>query len=291
MNKHRLLIIFFAFFLTLQAFGQSFYALKRERKFIVFGGLNTSTYYGDLKDKKDILDIKPSVTIGGQYYFTNRIGARAEFSWVTLSGADEDSDDEGKIKRNLSFKSSNYEVAVSGIVNLLPHGRRFYQRPPFNAYGFIGVGVLFFNPKAEQEGKTYVLHDYQTEGVDYSRTSFIIPYGIGGRVQVNPFFNVCVELGWRKTFTDYIDDVSTVYLDNASFTDDRARKLADRRWELEPPLEPLEAGKKRGDPSNDDAYMLMSVKVEYYLPYEILGFQQRKLYKSKRKAYYKRRRR
>jgi len=291
MNKRRLLVILLSISLSLPALGQSFYALKRERKVVVFAGLNTSTYYGDLKDKKDILDVKPSISLGLQYQFTNRISARGEFSWVSLSGADEDSDDEGKILRNLSFKSSNYEVAVSGVVNLLPNGNRFYQRPPVNAYGFIGVGVLFFNPKAEQEGETYVLHDYQTEGVDYSRASLVIPYGVGGRFMVNPFFNVCVELGWRKTFTDYIDDVSTEYLDNASFTNPRAAKLADRRWELDPALPALPAGSKRGDPSNDDAYMLLSVKVEYYLPYEIFGIQQNKLYKSKRKAYYKKRRR
>lgn len=288
MKKCRLLVVLLSVSLSLPAMGQSFYAIKREREFIAFAGLNTSTYYGDLKDKKDIFDVKPSLSIGIQYQFTNRLAARAEFSWVTFSATDEDSGDQYRVNRNLSFKSSNYEVAVSGVVNLFPNGNRFYQRPPVNAYGFIGVGVLFFNPKAEQEGKTYVLHDFQTEGVDYSRTTLVIPYGIGGRFQVNPFFNIAVEIGWRKTFSDYIDDVSGTYIDNNSFSDDRAAKLADRRWELE--LNPVDAGTQRGDPSNDDAYMLLSVKVEYYLPYEIFGAQQRKLYKSKRKGYYKRRR-
>lgn len=290
MKKCWVLVILITFILSLTAEAQSFYAMKRERKLIVSAGLNTATYYGDLKDNKDVLDARPSVSLGAMYFFTNRIGARAEFSWLSLSGSDADSDDDGKINRNLSFTSSSYEVAVTGIVNLLPQGTRFYQRPPVNAYGFVGVGFLYFNPKAELDGKKYALQPLRTEGVAYSRTTLVIPYGIGGRFQVNPFFNVCVEFGWRKTFTDYIDDVSTVYLDNESFTDPIAKKLADRRKELDPNLELMGAGKKRGDPTNDDAYMLLSVKVEYYLPYEIFNFSQNKLYKSKRKGYYKRRR-
>lgn len=289
MKKCWLLVTLFTMILSLTAEAQSFYAMKRERKLIVSAGLNMASYYGDLKDNKDILDTRPSVSLGAMYFFTNRIGARAEFSWISLSGADADSDDEGKLQRNLSFTSSSYEVAVTGVVNLLPQGTRFYQRPPANAYGFIGVGMLHFNPVAKLNGERHPLQPLQTEGVDYNRTSVVIPYGIGGRFQLNPFFNVCVELGWRKTFTDYIDDVSTEYIDNSSFTDPIAAQLADRRPEIGLPL--MAAGKKRGDPSKDDAYMLLSVKVEYYLPYEIFGFQQRKLYKAKRKGFYKRRRR
>jgi len=281
-------LCFLALFVALVPYwvdAQSFYALRRERKLIAIGAVSTSTYYGDLKDNKDLLDIKPSITLGGMYYFNNRIAARGEFSWISLSGADEDSDDDGKVKRNLSFKSSNYEVAFTGVVNAFPHGTRFYQRPQFNVYGFVGIGGLFFNPKAELEGTTYKLKPLKTEGVDYSTFSLVIPYGIGGRFQVNPYVNVSIEMGWRKVFSDYVDDVSTVYLDNASFTDPIAQKLADRRWELDPPLPPLAAGKKRGDPSHDDSYMLLSVKVEYYLPYEFLGLQQKNMYNSKRKMY------
>lgn len=264
---------------------QSFYSVRRDRSLILLVGANTSTYYGDLKDNSDILDVRPSLSLGALYYVSKRIGIRGEFSWVTLSGSDANSKDEGKIQRNLSFTSGNYEFNVSGVVNLIPQGGRFYQRPQFNVYAFAGVGGLYFNPKAELDGKKYPLQPLMTEGVKYSRFTFILPYGLGAKVKASPFFNIAVEAGWRKTFSDYIDDVSSVYIDNSSFADPVARQLADRRPEIGLPLK--EAGSKRGEPSNDDAYMLFSVKIEYYLPYQF-GSQQRKLYNRKRRGIYHR---
>ena len=120
-----------------------------------------------------------------------------------------------------------------------------------------------------------------TEGVKYSRLAFVLPFGIGAKTKITPFMNLALEAGWRKTFTDYIDDVSTVYVDNASISNTTARQLADRRPEIDLPL--LAAGRKRGDPSNKDAYMLLTLKVEYYLPYQ-LGGQGRGVYNRKRRA-------
>ncbi len=286
MKRLTLLIFILGTVTVYEASSQSFYAIRSERDFIVSLGLGTSTYYGDLKDNTDYLDAKPNISIGAMYFFYPRIAARAEFSWVTFSGNDADSEDAGKIQRNLSFTSSNIEFSATAVVNLIPTTGRFYQRPKYNAYGFIGIGGLYFNPKAELDGTKYKLQPLQTEGVDYSRFAFVIPYGLGGRMQINPFFNVAVEMGWRKTFTDYIDDVSTVYIDHSA-SDPITQQLADRRPESG--LPPLPVGSKRGDPSKDDGYMLLNVKVEYYLPFK-LGLNQRKLYNTKRKSYYKRRR-
>lgn len=273
--------------LTLYAEAQSFYAIRRDRSLIATLGVNTSTYYGDLKDNSDIIDAKPSLSVGLMTSVTNRINVRGEFSWVTLSGKDEESteDASGRPARNLSFQSSNYELSVSGIFNLIPHrGGRFYQRSNFNAYGFLGVGGLYFNPKAELDGNKHALQPLMTEGVSYSRLTLVIPYGLGGKVKLTPFVNLGIEIGWRKTFSDYLDDVSAEHVDNASFTDPIARKLADRRPEMNLPVKP--AGSKRGDPAQKDGYMLLSAKVEYYLPFQF-GGQNRKIYNRKRRASYR----
>jgi hypothetical protein len=264
---------------------QSFYSARRDRNLIFLAGINTSTYYGDLKDNADLLDVKPSLSLGMMYFISKRVGFRGEFSWVTLSGSDENSKDEGRVKRNLSFTSGNYELAVSGVVNLIPQGGRFYQRPQFNVYGFAGIGVLYFNPKAVLDGQKYALAPLQTEGVKYSRITPVIPYGIGMKFKASPFFNLAVEAGWRKTFSDYLDDVSSRYIDNATFTDPIAQKLADRRPEIGLPIKT--AGSIRGNPDGKDAYMLVSVRLEYYLSLQ-LGSSNRKLYRSKRKRIYHR---
>jgi hypothetical protein len=264
---------------------QSFYSARRDRNLIFMAGINTSTYYGDLKDNADFLDVKPSLSLGLMYYISKRVGVRGEFSWVTLSGSDANSSSEGKNVRNLSFTSGNYEAALSGVFNFIPQGGRFYQRPQFNVYGFAGVGVLYFNPKAELNGTKYALRPLLTEGVAYSRVTPIIPFGLGAKLKATPFFNIALEAGWRKTFTDYLDDVSTVHVDNNSFTDPIAKALADRRPEIGLPV--AAAGAKRGNPDNKDAYMLFSVRLEYYLSMQF-GAQNRKLYRSKRKRVYHR---
>ncbi|MEX2234237.1 MAG: DUF6089 family protein [Cyclobacteriaceae bacterium] len=266
---------------TITAEAQSFYTIRRDRSLIATAGLNTSTYYGDLKDNSDVIDAKPSVSLGLMTSLTRFVYLRSEFSWVTLSGRDDESSDGGKTSRNLSFTSSNYELNVVGVFNAFAHRGRFYQRPNFNAYGFIGVGALYFNPKGTLNGQKYALQPLQTEGVKYSRFAFVIPFGGGIKTKLTPFLNLNLEIGYRKTFTDYVDDVSTTFVDNASFSDPIARQLADRRPEIGLPV--LEAGHKRGDPSNKDVYMLLTLKAEYYLPYQ-LGNQSRKLYNRKRRA-------
>lgn len=284
MKKFYLLTCVIVVAISIAAEAQSLYAMRRDRSLIAVAGLNTSTYYGDLKDDSDVIDAKPSLSLGLMTSITRQVNIRSEFSWVTLSGRDEESSDEGKTTRNLSFTSSNYEFNVSGVFNLISHRGRFYQRPNYNLYGFIGVGALYFNPKATLNGQKYALQPLQTEGVKYGRFAFIIPFGGGAKIKLTPFINLALEVGWRKTFTDYIDDVSTEFVDNASFSDPIARQLADRRPEIGLPV--LEDGHKRGDPSKKDAYMLLTLKAEYYLPYQ-LGNQSRKLYNRKRRASYR----
>jgi hypothetical protein len=284
MKKFYLLTSLLGIILSHVAEAQSFYTLRRDRSLIANVGLNTSTYYGDLKDDSDFIDAKPSLSLGLMTSITRNVFIRSEFSWVTLSGRDAESSDGGKITRNLSFTSSNYEFNVTGVVHLIPVRGRFYQRPNYNLYGFIGLGGLYFNPKAELEGQKYALQPLMTEGVKYSRFAFIVPFGLGGKVKLTPFVNLALEAGWRKTFTDYIDDVSTTFIDNASIANPIARQLADRRPEIGLPV--LEEGRKRGDPSKKDAYMLLSLKVEYYLPYQ-LGGGNRKIYNRKRRAAYR----
>ncbi|HTJ49987.1 MAG TPA: DUF6089 family protein [Cyclobacteriaceae bacterium] len=270
---------------------QSFYAIRRDRSLIFSAGTGTSSYFGELKDKGKVIGPNPRVNLnfGLQYFFTNRIAVRTEVGWFQLAGNDASSVNKG---RNLSFTSNCYEINAVGMVNLFPNGTRFYQRAPYNIYAFAGVGYLHMNPKAEYDGKKYALQPLRTENVKYSREQFVIPFGLGARIKVTPFFNVAVEGGWRVTFTDYIDDVSTRYPDRSTWDPNSIRyKLTDRRSEIG--LEDWPAGHKRGNPSKNDSYYLLTVKVEYYLPNNFIfgNNNSRKLYNQKRKSWSKRGRR
>lgn len=242
---------------------QSFYAIRRSRSLILTVGTGTSSYFGELKNDGDYIDAKPNLTAGLQYFYTPRLALRGEVTWFQLSGDDAKADSPSRVQRNLSFLANNFEVAVTGAFGLRPNAYRYYQRPPLNFYAFAGIALLYSNPTAELDGKRYALQPLQTEGVKYNKLNFAIPFGLGVRAKAGPFFNVAIEGGYRKTFTDYLDDVSTVHQDKTGWDPIRAA-LSDRRPELD--ISPYEVGKRRGNPDTMDGYFLLNIKIEYYLP-------------------------
>jgi len=272
----------FAFVLlltSLVAESQSFYAIRRERSLMGSVGMGSANYFGELTNPRSLGAVKYGLNLGLEKYFTNRIGGRADFNWYRIGGDDAKADDD-RVVRNLSFTSNNIEGSVSGVINLLPNGLRFYQRPVFNIYVWIGIGVTYINPKAEYNGEMVALRPLQTEAVSYSNWQPIIPFGGGLKAKVGPFFNVALEAGIRKTFTDYIDDISIAeYPDPAILSSDLSRALSDRR---SPPYNVPGDG-VRGNPDADDWYFIVTGKVQYYLPFSF-GGSHRKSYAQKRKS-------
>ena len=78
---------------------------------------------------------------------------------------------------------------------------------------FAGVAGYTGNPKGLDNNDNYVaLQPLRTEGVDYNRGGIAIPFGLGARYKLNKSFDLGFEIGFRKTFNDYLDDVSTNYV-------------------------------------------------------------------------------
>lgn len=266
---------------------QSFFAIRRERSFLATFGSGTAAYMGELVNPGQLGKIRYNMVLGGEYYFTSRISARAEFVYFNISGDDATANDD-RVERNLSFTANNFEVSLTGAVNLFPKGLRFYQRPGVNFYGFAGVGLLYMNPRAEYQGKKYALQPLETEGVAYSRFQPVIPFGLGTRLKLGPFFNVLIEGGYRKTFTDYLDDISIKrYPDPATLKSDLSRALSDRRRERDPNYPVGPGVGVRGNPEFDDGYFLLNVKIQYYLPYQARSNSNNKLLRKKRSSFYR----
>jgi hypothetical protein len=286
MTKKLLILICLCFGISLWSNAQSFYNFGQNRTLAVSAGFGNASYYGDLKDPRDYFDPQFNFTAGLQYYWHPKFSVRADLTWFKLEGSDEDTDYAPRNIRNLSFKSSNFELDFTAAYSFLETPVRFYQRPVINGYVFAGLGVLRTNPTAEYNGVRYALQPLRTENIDYSRFQFVLPFGIGARFRASDYFNVILEAGYRKTFTDYLDDVSTRHPDKSTWTDPVRIALSDRRPELG--LSPNEPGSIRGDPSDKDGYLLINIKVEYYLKNNFLQpNNQRKLYNKKRKSYYK----
>lgn len=286
--KLRIVFLLLAIITTYSAGAQSFYNFGRSRTLAVSAGFGNASYFGDLKDPRKYLDPQYNLTAGLQYFKGPRLGIRADLTYFKLEGNDAESSDAARNVRNLSFKSSNVELAFTGSFSFLETPVRFDRRPVVNGYGFAGLGFLYTNPTADYLGVKYALQPLQTEGQSYSRFNVVVPFGLGARIRAADFINIVIEGGYRITFTDYLDDVSTVHQDKGQWEDPIRVALSDRRPEIG--LSPAEPGQIRGDPTDKDGYFLFSVKAEYYLPDNFLAKNsQRKLYNRKRKSYNRRR--
>ncbi|HQQ96814.1 MAG TPA: DUF6089 family protein [Cyclobacteriaceae bacterium] len=270
------------------ASAQSFFAMRRGRTLILNVGTGSASYFGELSNDGDYLQAKPNFSAGFQYYISHKISIRSELTWFQLSGTDSKAlPESGRKERNLSFTENNFEFNAVGIIDLYRHGRSFYQRPALNFYAFGGIGLLRFNPTTVYQGVKYDLATLQTELTPYSRITPVIPMGLGMRFRVTPFMNISIEGGFRKTFTDYLDDVSTVHYAASKFSNPIAAALNDRGPEVGVALKP--DGFIRGNPKTDDAYMLYSVRIEYYLPTNFFENNNsgQKTFKNRRKAFYR----
>lgn len=183
--------------------------------------LGATNYLGDLVPPQQYF-LGTNLGLGAtyQYNFTDRIAVRGAVIWGQLTGSDKNSTYEsGRRQRNLSFKSHLVEFSVLGQVNILPfHPKKNFK--PITPYVFAGIAVFHFNPTSVYKNELVYLQPLGTEGQGmdgfadkYSLWEISIPAGIGVKFCVTKRINLSFEFGLRKTFTDYIDDVSGDYVE------------------------------------------------------------------------------
>ncbi|GAB4261170.1 MAG: hypothetical protein Kow0027_28700 [Saprospiraceae bacterium] len=226
---------------------------------ILFGGAN---YMGDLSSQR-IVPEETNLMMGimARYNFTPTFSARAGLTRATISGNDQNSLSPATRMRNLHFRSQVYEFSVMGEYNLTPYNIR--DQKTGVPYLFAGLALTSFNPEAQMHGQWYDLHPRHTEGVDYKRTIVAIPFGIGMKFNLSYKANFGFEFGARKTFTDYLDDVSNRYPDvigMRSYAPLNAA-LSYRTPELTGEFTEDPMGQMRGNPNNKDWYFFAGINL------------------------------
>lgn len=261
--------------------------------------VGASNYLGEMGGKAGtrrnfVSDIKLSKTqfaVGAfaRYKFTPLLSAKLGLNWNRISGADNTSTNPGRVGRNLSFRNDLIDLELQAQVffyEIPDLGHTYRYRNDFKMYAFAGIAGLYNNPKALYKGQWIALRPLQTEGKKYSAVNFAVPLGMGLLFTLNKKHRIGWEFNWRTTFTDYLDDVSTIYPDPQTLTSTEAQALSNRRDELgDGPGIPSASnygydykkgeGMKRGDPSHNDSYLTTSV----YYSYVIRG--KSSFYKSK----------
>lgn len=278
--------------------GQTSY-WKSQRHSVGFG-LGASFFLGELGGRDQIgsdfvydlefSETRPALQVNYRYQLGSRFFAKAQFAFTYVGGNDALTEEIFRRNRNLHFRSSVFELSVMGEFDVLDFTpKRRYNRgvrqqslEGTSIYISAGVGVTRFNPQGNFEGTWYDLRDFGTEGQfqddgpsEYSRFTPVIPFGLGVRLQLNEEWTVGFEVVHRITFTDYMDDVSTVYYDNdlidetqgelaAYFADPSLGYYIDENGDRVP-LNSTETGYQRGDPEDNDAYFFAVFKANYKL--------------------------
>jgi len=264
MTKIRLLVGLL--FIGLSAFSQNVHVG-------VFGGL--AAYSGDLTKKifpKKVTNGAIGFTVN--YELTPQIMLRGGFTYTIVGGADRNSDDDTLRARNLSFETHITEFSAVAEYYFFDLGEQ-----KISPYVFGGLAVFHFNPYAYNgtTDKIY-LKPLSTEGEGlsaysdrkpYALTQLALPFGAGVKYAFNDRARLGLELGLRKLFTDYLDDVSTRYVDPADLLAAKGQIAVDMSYRGDElpggnPNYPAK-GAQRGGEKHKDSYYFLGLHLTYRL--------------------------
>lgn len=224
-------------------------------------------YLGDLNPLSNFKCTHLTGTLFFRMNPGNRLNYRFQVSYGNVSGADSLSSNDFTKNRNLSFKSPITEVSTILEINFVPFvpgdKKKFYATP----YLMFGLGIFKMNPQAELNGNWFDLQSLGTEGQGsklsnekkYRLTQPVIPVGIGFKGNLSKRFIIGFEYLIRKTFTDYLDDVSGDYVDPvqlARLNGPIAAAFADRSLQAE---NTNNTGLNRGNSAFKDWYATANI--------------------------------
>lgn len=233
---------------------------------------------------------KPSINLYFGATYKDFLCVRLGWQSGSVHGADsllrnDDPDPAGRYGRNLSFKSSVREFSLLAETHPLFWNIRPQDKvPSLSPYFLAGFAYYHFNPQARLAEAWYDLHQLHLEGQGfpepgmakpYKLNQFAVPVGLGLRYETGPLFNLRFDCIYRLLFTDYLDDISTSYIDPSYFdkylTTSQAalaRKLYQRMDELRPGFSPPN-GSQRGNPKDRDAYFSFQFSLCYVFRHRI----------------------
>ncbi len=233
--------------------------------------------------------------LNGSLYITatykEAVALRLEGTWGSIKAYDsilvnEKDETNGRYQRNLNFKSKISEISLIAefhpLFMFINWSLREDQDPPrISPYIAAGIGWYSFNPQAKSRTGEWVdLQPLATEGQGfaeyptrkpYKLSQFNIPLGVGIRYELSSTFNLRAELLHRSLFTDYLDDISTNYINNDVFQNyytgqqlQDAIDLASNQRTNNGPLSAIYRKSEngiRGNAKNKDSYFTFNIKL------------------------------
>jgi hypothetical protein len=236
----------------------------KSQHFEIGAMMGVSNYWGDLAPYPVLTETHPAfggfarVNMSSSFAFTfNLIRA-------TISGDDNNFEDQ-KI-RNLNFTSPLTEFSSIVEFNFMKFGVDVNEKRQ-TPYVYIGLSLTQYDPSATYGNVTTQLRNVRTEEVQYGLFAVTVPMGFGYKWQFDNHIALNWNIGFRRSYSDYLDDVSTVYPDN--FDNIRTRKGANLATVTDPSARnnlgiPIsEKGYRRGNADFTDWYVISTVSLSY----------------------------
>ncbi|MFD2201581.1 hypothetical protein [Shivajiella indica] len=291
----RLILSMFFLMITHLLASQSFYRYRFEAPWSLSASIGPTQYFGELYSLwKYDEGIQPdwNVNFAVRRVLGTYIKARVEGTYYQISGQDPPADPRSNREpRNLHFMARNWEVSAIGEFYLKPVRQYNITRHFLNFYGFAGVGVSSNEPKAELRGEWVALRPLQLENNPYEKYIIVFPTGIGMKYKANVWMDFILELNYRWTLTDYMDDISAYnvsefyqdlvkdYGTNGEGPNPDRLRLAIRNLDFyrengEPDVDKIlrNGGRVRRGSGLDerfDGYLTLNIGVELYLSQDI----------------------
>jgi hypothetical protein len=261
--------------------------------------LGATNYLGDIggkeKTRRDfVADMKLAKTRwdGGvfvRYKWQPKLSLKLAFDYVRIEGDDKLSTNPGRMYRNFNFKNDLLDLGLTGEFFFYEDpdlGNTYRYRNSFRAYIFGGVGGTYTNPKTLYKGEYVKLNQYYIEGYNYKKFVLNIPMGMGFYFTFDKKHRFGFEMNYRKTFTDYLDDISGNYPDApvGGMPEDFTIRTKQLSQEDAGAYLSHDYGLKRGDKTHKDAYMSATLSYSYV----IRG--KSSFYKARRNGFFSRKR-
>jgi hypothetical protein len=271
---HKLSLRFLLFFFLLKSI--EVYSQQTKVSQEVGISIGAANYYGDLNDHFGYKGIGPSAGFFIRQNIGTRFAFKTCFNYMKVGYKDAYSTRPFNQNRNLSFESNIFDITGQFEFNFLNYIKNIYyedEGSPFTPYLSMGLGVFFFNPQAEYQGKMYDLQALGTEGqLDeyytgnsrYKLYNLALVYGGGLKYQATKNLVLGIDFSIRRTFTDYLDDVSGYYVPEISLPEaDKgiAYQLYNRSKELGDYTN--KTGKQRGTLDGNDDYATFQLQISW----------------------------
>lgn len=292
---------------------------SKEKKYNALGvSVSALNYYGDIAPRPqristDISLTRPAIGLNFIHRLGPRYSLQGQLMYGVLKGSDSESADPSgensqyRYKRNMSFRNQMKELSVVAVFDLFENQATYISRVKWTPYVYLGLAGFTNNPKAQapatdltgaplaEAGNWVKLRPLGTEGQHstldptdvnfgikpYKGIQIAIPIGAGARFRINEVMDLWADIGFRYTFTDYIDDISQNYVGLEKLNSPLAQAMSYRTNEVPgQPLNPVitpsgiavEAGygseypdNVRGSKSDKDIYMVTSIRLTYII--------------------------